>query len=631
MTEEATPPERAIERAIAEEVIPALVRLARADFTVRVPRSFKKDTTDVMAMFVNVIAEELDRLWKERERQREGLERGVAQLTEAFASLAAGNFDARAERSEKGDPIDVLASLLNNTAGKVGEAFSEVDRHRAVLETILDSMVDGVLLLDLQRHVRRANRAAARLLGFDHALALVGLRFDGLVGPRDASFAEGLAVAVEKSPVRNRALIFRGKSGEPIALSVNVSPILASDGALEGIVVVARDDRELRRAQAQLQLSDRLATMGTLAAGVAHEINNPLAYVMSNVDFVLDTLGRTKGEALDDATHEDVMKGLRACLSGAERVRLIVRDLRAFSRIEQDTTSRIDLRRLLDSASSLIRNEVRHHATLEKDFGAVPLVDANEPRLVQVFLNLIQNAAHAIPVGDAVHQRIRLVTRTNAAGEAVVEVRDTGTGIAPENVSQVFEAFFTTKAVGVGTGLGLAICQKLVSSFGGRIELETVLGKGSTFRVLLPPASSAAPDKAPRPRIVPPKDSPQATSRRRVLVVDDEVEIGEAFALLLGARHDVVVATHGSQALQLVRASVFDVIFCDLMMPELSGIELYRQLLRELPSAAAKIVFMTGGVFGSGVEEFLASIQNECLEKPFLPSQVVALVEAAPA
>src|SRR5262249_41802242 len=158
-------------------------------------------------------------------------------------------------------------------------------------------------------------------------------------------------------------------------------------GGLQGIVVVARDDRQLKQAQAQLQLADRLATMGTLAAGVAHEINNPLAFVTSNIDFVADELERGRRQ-LDAEPDEDAMKAVPAAQGGAGRVRLIVRDLRAFSRIERDAVDRLDPRRLLDAASNMIRNEVRHHASLEKEYGPVPPVEGNEARLVQVFINL---------------------------------------------------------------------------------------------------------------------------------------------------------------------------------------------------------------------------------------------------
>jgi PAS domain S-box-containing protein len=615
------------ERAIAEEAVAALIRLARADFSVRLPRSYKKDTADVLAMFVNVIAEELDRLWTERDRKQRDLELGVVRLTQSFVALAAGDFAARAPRSGKGDPLDVLGVLLDDTAEKLGDAFSEIDSQRAVLEAILDSMVDGVLALDVEGRVHRSNRAAATLMGWDDAAAMIGQPFEALVAPRDRELASEIAAVTPRGTFRDRDVMFVRRSGELLTLSVNASPVHAADGVREGVVVVARDDRPLKRALTQLQLADRLATMGTLAAGVAHEINNPLAFVTSNIEYVADVLERARGGELDPQTYDDVIKALRASQGGAERVRVIVRDLRAFARTEQEAITRLDLRRLLDAAANMIRNEVRHHATVEKDYGPVPWVDANEPRLVQVFLNLIQNAAHAIPAGSASANSIRLVTRTSEGGDAIVEVRDTGGGIAKENLPHIFDAFFTTKPVGVGTGLGLAICQKIVTSFGGRVEVESEVGAGSTFRVVLPAAHATdAPDASSRRRTSPPRAA--SAAGKRVLVVDDEPEVGDALTRMLGGEHTVIVATRGAHALKQLASESFDVIFCDLMMPDMTGMDFYARLLREMPSIAERVVFMTGGTFGSGVEEFLASVDNPRIEKPFDRKLVMRIVES---
>jgi CheY-like chemotaxis protein len=209
-----------------------------------------------------------------------------------------------------------------------------------------------------------------------------------------------------------------------------------------------------------------------------------------------------------------------------------------------------------------------------------------------------------------------------------VEVSDTGGGIPAENLPRIFDAFFTTKPPGVGTGLGLAICEKIVSSFGGRIEVETAPGRGSTFRVLLPPSGGAeaavvAPhgESSAAPRAV--------ATRRRVLVVDDEAEIGDSLKRLLGGAHDVVSATRGADALALLERGTFDVILCDLVMPEMTGMDVYRRLSSERPEVAARVVFMTGANVGGGLSEFLAGVRNECIEKPFDRARVFSVVESA--
>jgi PAS domain S-box-containing protein len=612
-----------VEQGIASDAVEAMIRLARADFSVRLKRSFSKDDQDVLAMFINLIAEELERLTRERELQQLELERAVQRLAEAFASLAAGNFRIRAPRTGKGDPIDVLSFLLNNTAVELGNAFTEIERQRAVVEAVLDSMVDGVLLLSGDGKVLRANRAMERLLGWEHPPALAGASFHSLLASRDRDVATTIRQAAGTAP-RDREVLFVGKSGAVVPLSINVSTVQSADGALHGTVVVARDERELKKARAHLQLEGRLATMGMLAAGVAHEVNNPLAFVSSNIDYVVDELAKSGGGALTPERHAEVMKALRASQAGAERVRLIVRDLHAFARVEEDAVTRLDPTRLVDSALNMLRSEIRNRARVERAYAAVPAVDANEARLVQVFLNLVQNAAQAITPGAASANTIRVVTGTSRDGEAIVEVCDTGEGIASDNLPRIFDAFFTTKPLGVGTGLGLAICQKIVISFGGRIEVDTEVGKGSTFRVVLPASrqmEAAAPASVPAPRRA-------KGPRRRVLVVDDEAEIGESLRRLLGAAHDVVSATRGADALALLSRGSFDVILCDLMMPEMTGMDVYRRIEVERPEVAERVVFMTGANVGAGLSEFLASVRNPCIAKPFDRARVLSVVEA---
>lgn len=472
-------------RPINDDLIQALVRLAQADFSVRLPRNFKRDADDVLALFVNLIAEELDRLTQEREQSHRALEEGVERLSEHFLALAAGDFEARAARSFRGDPLDVLAFLFNNTAVEVGEAFGEIERQREVLQTILDSMIDGVLLLDAETNVRRANAGMARLLGRP-VEEFLRRPLAEILSPRERVLPERLRAISEEGPFRGLEAVFQNAAGQMLPLTVNGSPQTDREGALTGVVLVARDDRELKEAQARLQLADRLATMGTVAAGVAHEINNPLAFISSNLEFALEELGQMAPELSAPERLGEVLAALEACRGGAERVRLIVRDLKSFSRVEHDATGPVDLSRLLDSTISMIKNEVRHHARLVKEAGPCPLVEGNDARLIQVFLNLIQNAAQAIPLGNVEGNSIRVVIGTTSEGDAKVEIVDTGGGIPEQDRERIFEAFYTTKPVGVGTGLGLAICRKLVGGMGGRLELESELGKGSTFRVVLP-------------------------------------------------------------------------------------------------------------------------------------------------
>ena len=358
-------------------------------------------------------------------------------------------------------------------------------------------------------------------------------------------------------------------------------------------------------------LTDRMVSVGTLAAGVAHEINNPLAYLIANLGFISEELGQL-AKGMQNPRLDEIRSAVQESREGAERMRLIVRDLKAFSRADDDHRGPVDVRRVIESSINMAWNEIRHRARLVKDYAELPIVEANESRLGQVFLNLLINAAQAIPDGDAARHEIRIVTRAVATSAAIIEVHDTGTGIAPEIRDRIFDPFFTTKPVGVGTGLGLSICHGIITRLGGTIEIESELGKGSVFRVILP-ASEAAPAPRISSSIVPP-----SRRRTRVLVVDDDPMIGASIRRVLSSEHDVVVLTDAREALDRIRSGErFEHVLCDLMMPEMSGMDFYEKLLNEAAEQCESVVFLTGGAFTQRAREFLDEVPNPRLEKPF--------------
>jgi CheY-like chemotaxis protein/anti-sigma regulatory factor (Ser/Thr protein kinase) len=270
-------------------------------------------------------------------------------------------------------------------------------------------------------------------------------------------------------------------------------------------------------------------------------------------------------------------------------------------------------------------NEVRHRARLNRDYGPVPPVYANEARLGQVFLNLIVNAAQAIPEGSADHNEITISTRALGGERAVVEISDTGSGIPPEVLPRIFDPFFTTKPVGVGTGLGLSICRRIVTEFGGEITIDSRIGQGTTVRVVLPVASAdAAEELTPKTGLSTP---PPRVGK--ILVIDDEPLLGDVLRRLFASEHHVVADTEARVALRrMTDGERFDVVFCDLIMPVMTGYELHAELRRLAPAEADKIVFMTGGAFTPAAREFLASVPNARIEKPFDLTKVRALVRS---
>jgi signal transduction histidine kinase len=248
---------------------------------------------------------------------------------------------------------------------------------------------------------------------------------------------------------------------------------------------VRQRTEQLEEANAQLLFADRLATVGQLAASVGHEINNPLAFILSNISYVQDELGRLHG-APHSLAREEMLEALAEAREGAERVRLLVQDLKMLSRADDVESGPVEMGAVLRSASKMAAHEIRLRARLVVESDGVPLVHGNGARLCQVFLNLLINAAHAITPGQVARNEIRLSARRDADSRVVVEVSDTGCGIPPENLERIFQPFFTTKPRGMGSGLGLSVCHRIITAHEGQISVESAPGRGTTFRVSLP-------------------------------------------------------------------------------------------------------------------------------------------------
>jgi signal transduction histidine kinase len=253
---------------------------------------------------------------------------------------------------------------------------------------------------------------------------------------------------------------------------------------------------QLEEANAQLLFADRLVTVGQLAAGVGHEINNPLAFILGNLSYAREELERMQG-APSPLEREELLAALAEAHEGGERVRLLVQDLKMLARADDAVSGPVDLEAVLRSASKMAAHEVRQRARVVMQTEGAPRAHGNAARLCQVFLNLIINAAHAIPPGQVEQNEIRLVARQGPDDRVLVEVSDSGCGIPAENLERIFKPFFTTKPVGVGSGLGLSVCQRIIAMHGGDITVESQPGRGTTFRISLPVHTAGAAPSEP--------------------------------------------------------------------------------------------------------------------------------------
>jgi two-component system cell cycle sensor histidine kinase/response regulator CckA len=468
------------------------------------------------------------------------------------------------------------------------------------------------------------NRAWLSWLGYLLPEDVVGRPVLDFVHPEDRGVtAAALRELIERgppAPVREERLVRRDGS----VLETEVAAHFAPFEGRPAVVAIFRDVGERKRQasaraemQARLMVSERMASVGTLAASVAHEINNPLGALVACLQ-TMDQIVAGWEAAKPNPGLEQLEDALDDARASAERVRVIVRDLGAFSRPGDEAVSPVDVRRALESALHLARNPVHHRARVVKDYGPMPRVHANEQRLEQVFVNLLVNASQALADLSGERCEIRLTTFTDRQGRAVVEVRDSGEGISSEARIRLFEAFFSNPPDESGLGQGLSISRGIVRGLGGEIEVESEPARGATFRVVLPPAAAESAPSASAPAPLP---------RARILVVDDDPAFARSLHRLLEREHDVVSVESGADALALLaRDSEFDLVLCDVMMPSMSGPELYQALNDRMPWLVDRLALMTGGVFTSKATAFLAEARLPCLEKPLDVQALRALI-----
>ncbi len=406
-----------------------------------------------------------------------------------------------------------------------------------------------------------------------------------------------------------------------LAKPIETSTLLST---VDGVLSIVRR----KRAEEHNAELERMSALGIVAAGVAHEINNPLAFVVGNLELArkhVSTLVSQLGPAQRaELLHvEELMK--RADL-GAARIAEIVRSVSTYSRPDTHTETNIDVVEVLEESIQLVENELRHRATLARDYGDVAPVYGNAAKLGQVFLNLLTNAAHALGECVVHAPQVRVTASTTPDGQVEVAICDNGPGISPALLRRLFEPFVSTKPHGAGLGLGLAISQRVIAGMGGTLTVDSALAKGTTFRLQLP-ASLKQQERLERAAPLPgPK--PDGGLTPKVLVIDDEPMMCDLLARMLEPDYDVHVQGSPRDALSgLLAGQTYDVILCDLMMPELSGMDLHGQLARARPDQAARIVFMTGGTFTARSQAFLETLEGGYLAKPFRPPEVLAVIE----
>ena len=514
----------------------------------------------------------------------------------------------------------VMALLALRRAGRQlrAEQAALVESERE-LQAVFDSMVEGVVVQDRDGHVVQHNRAAETILRIseEQVSAL------GTSQPYRVSRSDGTPFAIEErpgrvalrtgEPVTDVVTVVHGQGGAERWLSVNARPLVrAGEPTPYAVVSTFHDITAQRLVADRLAVHQRLVTTGTLAAGVGHEINNPLTYMLANLDMAIEELEDVGGGSPSRRIVE-VVDMLRQVQEGADRVKRIVRGLKSLVRDDAQAEP-TDLARIVRGALDLASHELRARATVTTEIADLPPVLTDESRMTQVLINLVVNAAQAF-TADA-PERNHITIRGVRTGEQItVAVADNGPGIPPEVLPHIFDPFFTTKAPAVGTGLGLSISHGIVVALGGTLTCETRVGDGTTFRITLPIAR--AEDVEPPSRV---------TTRGTVWLVDDEPKILDTTRRMLDREFTVIALADPREAVRrLIAGEPCDAIFTDITMPYLTGFELYAGVVAARPELAARFVFVSGDLTRPPIREFLGRIPNARLEKPFAMDRIRAI------
>jgi two-component system, cell cycle sensor histidine kinase and response regulator CckA len=572
-----------------------------------------------------------------------GLLRELFDVPVIFLSAYAD--DRTVSRAKIAGPLGYLLKPFRKSelksAIEVGLFRHQLERQLRASEcwfrTTLRAIADPLITVDSAQRVSFANPAARALLG---GAEVSGVALGTLLQFRDERTDEPVPDPIELALARGEAVQLPRQTQlvvqeRPLPIECSVAPIIDERGQKLGAVLVIKDLSEQRRTEQQSALNARLASLGVLTAGIAHEINNPLTYILGNVGFLAEDLARLRAQLDTPELRSDELldsvDGLSELLhevdDGAQRVASIVADLGSFRQAAPSGAGRADASQCLEWALRVSRATIVRRARIHSQLLPLPEVNADRGRLGQVFLNLLLNAAHAMQEGDpeanqlSVSSELEPAAATGSCARYVlISIRDTGSGMTPEVLGRIFDPFFTTKPVGAGTGLGLSVCHGIVSDMGGEIKVTSVPGEGSTFVVRLPVAELPAPRAESPP--------PLTGASARILVIDDDARVLAAVARLLRPLHEVVTARGAEDALALLQqGALFDVIVCDLLMPSMSGMDLYRQLGQQAPELARRMIFLSGGSNTALGRDAFGDIPNLILQKPPSRGELLSAID----
>jgi len=520
---------------------------------------------------------------------------------------------------------DASVSLLRSQGGEiigfrgVGRDITERKQAEEKYQTIVRTTIDGFWLADMQGHFLDVNDAYCHLTGYsrDELLNMAITDVEAIEEPEETAkrIRKIKEVGYDRFETRHRR-----KEGEiiDVGISVNYLPI---DGGrmfifIRDVTERKRAEEERRQLEQKAQVASRLASVGEMAAGVAHEINNPLTGVMGYAQLLMDR----------EEIPPDVRSDLAAINDGARRVAGIVQRLLVFSRQTKPQRKLVDINELIESTLVLRTyhlkvNNIKVATSLDH---YLPETVADPGQIQQVLLNLIVNAETEMKLA---HGKGKLTITTEKSDNTIkICVKDDGPGIKPAVIDRIFDPFFTTREVGQGTGLGLSLCYGIVAEHKGRIYAESQPGKGATFIVELPVVTEAKPPKRAEPVL----KKLKKTAKARILVVDDEQVVRDVVnRVLTGEGHKVKTVDNVADALKKIESERYDLILLDIKMPGINGVELYKRIQKINKSLARRVAFITGDIMSADTEKFLSETKVAHIDKPFDAEQLIREVRHA--
>jgi PAS domain S-box-containing protein len=553
------------------------------------------------------------------------MRRRMARLLGAAEEVAGGRFEVRAGVTGR-DEIGAIGAAFDAMAARLETAAAAREESEERYRGVFEQASLAIFVVGPGGRFEVVNDAACALSGWSRTELTTR-------GPEEI-------VVVEASPRASIASLDDARPGTSLVRADGERvPVELVERTLgnERRMLLGRDlrpEREAIRLRERLIAADRLAAIGTLAASVGHEINNPLTFILTNLQLLRDDVAALRAKAEVD----ELVQMIEEAEEGAHRIERIVADLRMFARQKRDETpTPFDLRDAARSALGLAAPSLRDKVQVVERFDEVPPVVGDPRRLGQVVLNILLNAAQAITAANR-RGRVELSIGTDGAGRARITIEDDGPGIPPDVLPRIFDPFFTTKPVGEGTGLGLAISREIVAGMGGELQVESEAGQGAKFTIALPaaavgsmPAPAARTSRSSAP---PPGDEAAGRARARigtlgsVLLVDDEPLLAASLARALDA-FEVAVAHDPAAALAQCRARAFDAIVCDVVMPGGGGRAVLEGLRAERPELASRLVFLTGGIHSAEEAAYFEQSGAPILDKPVdVPALRAALAQA---